>query len=142
MKFVVSACLTGQNCKYNGSSNLDPELLSFLRNHEYITVCPEVLGGLPIPRAPSEIKNKQVINNTGIDVTENFKKGALLALKAALNFGAEAAILQPRSPSCGFGQIYDGSFTKTLTAGNGIFTQLLTEHNIKIYNYKSNTENK
>lgn len=133
---LVSACLCGVNCKYNGQNNLNPEVLEIVKKGEGILVCPEQLGGLETPRSPSEIKiindEVHVINKEGKDVTANFKKGAEEVLKLAKQLKIKKAILRKKSPSCGYGEIYDGTFTNTLTKGNGITANLLIENNIEI----------
>lgn len=132
MKILVSACLLGENCKYDGGNNLSRKVLDFVRGHEVIPVCPEVMGGLSTPRHPAEICNDKVVNNKGISVDEAFRKGAALALRLAQEKGVTMAILQPRSPSCGSRQIYDGTFTRKLIPGQGIFARLLSQHGIKV----------
>lgn len=103
-----------------------------MKDHEVIPLCPEQMGGLSTPRLPAEICNGKVVNTEGGAVDAEFRKGASAALKIALKKGATHAILQPRSPSCGCKQIYDGSFSKTLIPGKGVFAQLLAEHGIKL----------
>ncbi len=134
MKLIVSACLLGQNCKYNGGNNYNETLAKFIRecHHEVIPVCPETLGGLPIPRPPAEIVNGIVTNREGVTVDNEFRQGAEAALEIALSNNADLAILQSRSPSCGVGRIYDGTFSKTLIDGNGIFAELLIQNNITV----------
>lgn len=132
MKILVSACLLGENCKYNGCNNRNGELIDKLKNHDVIAVCPEVSGGLPIPRMPAEIVEGIVRTEDGTSVDAEFRNGAELALEIAKKEGVELAILQPRSPSCGCGQIYDGTFTRKLISGNGIFAQLLIDNGIKV----------
>lgn len=132
MKILVSACLIGQNCKYNGGNNFSEKLSVLLAEHELIPVCPEVLGGLPIPRTPAEIVSGVVTAKDGIVVDDQFRKGAALALQIAQAEKAELAILQSRSPSCGSKQIYDGTFSGTRIPGMGVFASLLTENGIKI----------
>lgn len=133
---LVSACLCGVNCKYNGKNNLDEEVLELLKRGEAILVCPEQLGGLSTPRHPSEIKivNKQikVFMDDGTDVTKNFQRGAEEVLKIAKELKIKKAILKKKSPSCGCGEIYDGTFTNTLTKGNGITAAILLENNIEV----------
>lgn len=131
MKIIVSACLLGKDCKYNGGSNRCQGVLDFVKSHEVIPVCPEVLGGLSTPRLPAEIKNGTVTNAEGYSVDAEFRKGAKMALDIALKEGAELAILQPRSPSCGCKQVYDGTFNRTLKSGKGVFAQLLHDNGIK-----------
>ena len=128
MKIAVSACLLGHDCKYNGSNNRSQNVLDYIKGHEVIPVCPEVTGGMPVPRIPVELKNGRAINRDGEDVTEFFLKGVKLTMKKMQDI--DLAILQPRSPSCGCKQIYDGSFTKTLIAGKGMFAQALAEAGI------------
>ena len=124
MKIMVSACLLGENCKYNGGNNLNPELLRLLSGHTVIPVCPEVLGGLPVPRIPAEIAGGAVINREGISVDAAFRRGAEKALEIAAAEQPDLIILQPRSPSCGAKQVYDGSFSGTLVRGKGVFAEM------------------
>ena len=135
MKVLVSACLLGENCKYNGGNNLSPTLCEALRNcgAEVTAFCAECAGGLPTPRVPAERVGNRVLNKQGDDVTAAFERGAALALKAAQDHGCKAAILKKNSPSCGSGTIYDGTFTGTLTQGDGVTAQLLKEHGITVY---------
>lgn len=131
MKILVSACLLGEDCKYNGKNNKDEDLISFLKNHQVFPVCPEVMGGLPTPRFPSEIKDGKVINIKGESVHQEFTRGAELALEIAQAKQVDLAILQPRSPSCGVKQVYDGTFSGQLVAGSGIFASLLKEEGFR-----------
>ena len=135
-KILVSACLLGTNCKYNGGNNYDPSIDEYLKDYEIIPICPEVLGGLSTPRHPSEIKDNKVINNKGEDVTSFFIKGAELTLEIAKKHNVKKALLKAKSPSCGNGKIYDGTFTDTLTEGDGITTKLLKENGIEIITLK------
>lgn len=132
MKILVSACLLGENCKYNGKNNCSDSVFDFVTGHEVIAVCPEIFGGLGVPRSPAEIVGGQVINKDGKNVTQEYINGAETALNIALENGVDIAVLQSRSPSCGVKQIYDGSFSGTLVDGKGIFAELLEKHNIKI----------
>lgn len=136
MVIAVSACLLGQNCKYNGGNNRNEKLLDFLKDHEVIPVCPEVFGGLPTPRDPSEIVNGVVRHKDGVSVDKEFREGARIALEKVLKSRAELVILQSRSPSCGPDTIYDGTFSKRLIPGDGVFVQLLKEHKIKYMDVK------
>lgn len=135
-KILVSACLLGINCKYNGDNNENIKVLEFIKDKEVIPMCPEIMGGLTTPRPPSEIKENKVINNLDIDVTENFQKGANETLKLAKLFGVKKALLKSKSPSCGVGKIYAGTFSGNLIDGNGITTKLLLEHNIEVLTEK------
>lgn len=130
MKIAVSACLLGHNCKYNGGNNRSQKVLHFIEGHEVIPVCPEVAGGLPIPRIPVELQNGRAINANGEDVTEFFQAGTEKTMARLAGEHIDLAILQPRSPSCGCKQIYDGTFTKNLIDGKGMFAQALAEADI------------
>ena len=131
MKIGVSACLLGKNVKYNGKNNFSSKLVDMLKDAEVIEICPEVLGGLPIPRDPAEIVDGEVKNNKGISVDSEFRKGAQKALEIIKKEGVELVVLQSRSPSCGKGYIYDGTFSSKLIKADGIFVRLLEENGIK-----------
>ena len=135
-KILVSACLLGTNCKYSGGNNYSEEVMEYLKDYEIIPICPEQLGGLPTPRPASEIIGDKVINNEGTDVTSNYQKGAEEALKIAKLLGMKKALLKAKSPSCGNGKIYDGTFSGTLIDGDGITTKLLKENNIEVITIK------
>ena len=135
-KILVSACLLGVNCKYSGGNNYSEEVMEYLKDYEIIPICPEQLGGLPTPRPASEIIGDKVINNEGTDVTSNYQKGAEEALKIAKLLGIKKALLKAKSPSCGNGKIYDGTFSGTLIDGDGITTKLLKENNIEVITIK------
>lgn len=132
MNILVSSCLLGIKCRYDGKDNLKEKLLEYLRHYNLIPVCPEQLGGLPTPRPPAEIFGKNVVTKDGIIVMENYIKGATEVLHIAKLYGIKLAILKERSPSCGYGKIYDGSFSHTLTDGNGVCADLLYKNGIKI----------
>lgn len=129
---VVSKCLLGYNCKYNGGNNYNEQIVKYLSNKEYIMVCPEQLGGLPTPRIPSERKDNKVINKNGEDVTKYFVKGVRNAASLVAVEKISIAILKAKSPSCGCGLIYDGDFTGNLISGNGLYAEYLLDHGIKI----------
>ena len=135
-KVLVSACLLGVDCKYNGGNNYDEEIFKELEKYELIPVCPEIFGGLSTHRKPSEIVGDKVINNEGLDVTNNFKRGAEETLELAKKLGVKKAILKAKSPSCGNGKIYDGTFTGTIIDGDGITTKLLKENGIEVITLK------
>ena len=130
---LVSACLLGADCKYSGGNNLCPGLEALKAHYQLIPVCPEQLGGLPTPRPPAECQGEKVINKEGLDVTEQFRKGAEEALKLGQYFGCKQAILKSRSPSCGQGMIYDGTFTGALVPGDGITAKLLRQSGFSLY---------
>lgn len=132
---LISACLLGFECKYSGGSNaLDAAALAALRERfRLIPVCPESAGGLPTPRPPSERRNGKVINKLGQDVTEEYRKGADTALYLARRYGCTRALLKERSPSCGSGAIYDGSFTGSLVPGDGVAAESLKAAGIRVY---------
>ena len=131
---LISACLLGTDCKYNGGNNAMPEeKLAVLRErYRLVPVCPERDGGLPTPRLPSERLGERVLNRAGEDVTEAFRRGAAHALETAEREGCLIALLKERSPSCGSGKIYDGSFTSTVIAGDGITAELLKQNGIRV----------
>lgn len=133
-KAIISACLLGVNCKYDGGNNcLSEEKLNKLREeYELIPVCPEAYGGLTTPRAPSERTDGGVISKLGADVTAEYERGAQAALYLAQLFGADIAVLKENSPSCGSGTIYDGSFSGVLIEGDGVTAQLLKKHGISV----------
>lgn len=133
VRIAVSACLLGENCKYSGGNNLCPKLVDALSGHEVIPVCPEVLGGLPIPRPPAEIVHGEVRTQAGESVDAAFRLGAKRALdhiEAA--GGCDLAVLQPRSPSCGASEVYDGTFSGRLVPGSGVFVRLLQQHGLRV----------
>ena len=142
MKIIVSACLLGDNVKYNGENNLSEELKEFLKGHEIIKVCPEVMGGLTIPRNPCEIKNNKVINKLQEDKTQEYQNGALKVLKLAQENNVKVAILKEKSPSCGSKYIYDGTFSHHLIKGEGITTRILQKEGIIVLNEENYKEYK
>ena len=131
MKIAVSACLLGENCKYNGGNNYSEKVRDYIKGHEVIPVCPEVLGGLSIPREPAEIVNGIVSHKDGTSVDKEFRQGARKALEIVKEQNADIVILQSRSPSCGVNTIYDGSFSGEIISGQGIFADLLRKNGIK-----------
>lgn len=132
-RIIVSACLLGENCKYNGGNNLCKEVVALKKCFELVPVCPEYFGNLPIPRVPCEIVNGRVISRDGEDLTDNFVQGAEHTLYIAKECNAPAAILKERSPSCGYKNIYDGTFSGVLTNGNGVTADLLNRNEIMIF---------
>ena len=125
MKIIVSACLAGENCKYNGGNNQNEKVLQLMAVNEVITVCPEQLGGLPTPRVPSEICDGVVTMRDGRIVEREFRAGAEKCLEIARREKPDLIVLQSRSPSCGVKQRYDGTFSGTLTDGSGVTAKLL-----------------
>ena len=132
-KILVSACFVNRGYKYNGEANINEKIIKLQEKYEFILICPEVFGGLSTPRLPSEIVNEKVLNSVGEDVTEAFIKGAKKALELALEHGCTKAVLKGRSPSCGKGFIYDGSFSHTTIKGDGVAAKLLMENGITVY---------
>ena len=132
-RFVVSACLAGLHCRYDGRTNHKPEVAELVASGLAVPVCPEELGGLPTPRDPSERRGDSVVSNAGRDVTAEFTAGAEAALYIAEEYGCSAAILKARSPSCGCGRIYDGTFSRTLIEGNGLFAELLLKKGFEVF---------
>lgn len=127
---LISACLAGIDCKYSGGNNLREPLKKLYEEGKAVLACPEQLGGLPTPRASSEIQSGRVVNTEGIDVTEQFEEGARRSLQICMENGCTLAVLKACSPSCGCGEIYDGTFSHTRIPGDGIFTQLLKKEGI------------
>ncbi len=136
-EYIVSACLAGVACRYNASHALCPYVYDLVQKGHALPVCPEILGGLPTPRAPVEIMKNDMGNAictaSGDDYTEAFQRGAAEALKIALNAGCKKAIIKTRSPSCGRDDVYDGSFSGTLVPGTGLWAHLLREHGFALY---------
>ena len=133
MRLLVSACLLGVPCRYDGASKGHPLLGVLAERHELVPVCPEQLGGLSTPRPPAERRGELVMNREGRDVTGEYRRGAEAALRIAELLGCEAAVLKERSPSCGSGEIYDGSFSGTLVPGDGITAELLKANRLRVY---------
>ncbi|MBP3569373.1 MAG: DUF523 domain-containing protein [Lachnospiraceae bacterium] len=131
-KIAVSACLLGENCKYSGGNNKNEAVLKFVEGKEVIPVCPEVAGGLPTPRVPVELVNGMAINRDGINVDKEFRLGVERMLNKLEREDIELVILQPRSPSCGTKQIYDGTFTGNLISGQGMLAKALIEKEYKV----------
>ncbi|MEG0156537.1 MAG: DUF523 domain-containing protein [Anaerovoracaceae bacterium] len=140
--YIISACLVGENVKYNGGNNDTPWVKKFAQEHHCYFCCPEILGGQPCPRPPAERVGDKIVNTRGEEGTESFVVGAALAWKAAKEQAArwgediEGAILKSKSPSCGRGKIYDGTFSHQLVDGDGEFVKLLRENGIEIITEK------
>ena len=132
MKVIVSACLAGDNCKYNGGNNINQKMMDFLKYHEMLKVCPEVLGGLPTPRLSAEIVDGKVINTEGKNITKEFTLGAQKAFEIVQKEKPDLIILQSRSPSCGIKQIYDGTFSGNKIPGHGLFAELCIKAGYKV----------
>jgi len=130
--YLISACLIGENVKYDGLNNEHNVALELVKKGLVIPVCPEVLGGMSIPRVPSEIVLDKVVSKEGKDVTKYFQAGAQKTVEIAKQNNINIAILQARSPSCGSSQIYDGTFSGTLQDGQGVTTRLLEQNGIKV----------
>lgn len=131
---AVSKCLLGYPCRYDGKSVPCEEVIALKDKYELIPICPEELGGLPTPRIPAEIVGDRVIRRDGIDVTAEYNLGAKIALTYALEKNCKIAILKSKSPSCGKGAVYDGTFTKTLMGGDGITVRLFESKGIQVIN--------
>lgn len=130
---LISACLLGVSCRYDGKSKPLPGIEKLRERYTLIPVCPEILGGLPTPRAPSERRGEKVLTEDGRDVTAQYAKGGAEALRLAAFFGCKKALLKERSPACGSGKIYDGTFTKTLTDGFGVAAELLFQNGVSVF---------
>ena len=132
MTILVSACLLGCPCRYDGTAKADPRVLALMERHTLIPVCPEQLGGLPTPRLPSERREGGVFDRGGKNVTPQYRQGAEEVLRLARLYGCTHAVLKERSPSCGSGQIYDGSFSHVLVPGSGVAAELLAQNGITV----------
>ena len=133
---LISACLLGVSCRFDGKAKeyLSKEVLAHLKErYHLVPVCPEIYGGLPTPRAGSERQGDKVVMTDGRIVTENYKRGAEAALLLARSFECEVALLKERSPSCGHGMIYDGTFSRTLKNGDGVTAELLSLNGIRVF---------
>ncbi|NLI53729.1 MAG: DUF523 domain-containing protein [Clostridiales bacterium] len=130
---LVSACLLGLCCRYDGKAQANERVLALAASRPAIPVCPEQLGGLATPRSPAERSEARVVTRGGEDVTEAFARGARESLRLARLFGCRAAVLKANSPSCGSGQIYDGSFSGRLVPGDGLTAALLKENGIAVF---------
>lgn len=137
--FLISACLLGRDVKYNGGNNRNEAVLKFCQGRSILPVCPETAAQLPVPREPAEYQaDGRIVDRAGVDRTENFRRGAERMMDYAIREAEirgediEGAILKAKSPSCGSGKIYDGSFTGALVAGNGCFTRMLAERGIPV----------
>ena len=132
---LIRACMLGLSCRYDGEKR-DYDLKDIKEKFNLIPICPEIYGGLPTPRVPSEIQENGVFNHEGLDVTAQYEKGAEEALQLAKLFNVKYALLKAKSPSCGSGEVYDGSFTGTLREGDGIAAKLLKENGIEVFTEK------
>lgn len=130
---LVSACLLGVCCRYDGESKPNADVIKLREKYILIPICPEVDGGLPTPRTPSERVGDKVLMRDGKDVTENYRKGAEEALRKAKEYSCNIAILKARSPSCGSDKIYDGSFSGNLADRDGVCAELLKKNGITVF---------
>lgn len=130
--YIVSGCLAGLCCRYDGKDNADERVMELVRKGMAVPVCPEQLGGLPTPRPGCEIVDNRILTEQGFDASESFLRGAEEALKLVKLLGADKAILKSRSPSCGSGKIYDGTFSRTLIDGDGIFAAMLKKEGVEV----------
>ena len=137
---LVSACLLGESCRYDGKSKPCPHVIALGDTYNLIPICPEVMGGLPTPRTPSEICGARVLMKDGKDVTENYNRGAHEALDIARKNACAVAILKEKSPSCGSGLIHNGQFDGGLIEGDGVTTQLLKKEGIRVFGESEVTE--
>lgn len=133
IEYVVSACLAGCKCRYDGKDNLCPKVKQLVEEGRAVTVCPEVMGGMTTPRIPSERKDSKIINSIGEDNTSYFIKGVEKSIEIVKEHNIKKAILKAKSPSCGNKYIYDGTFSKTLIEGKGLLAEKLSEIGVEIY---------
>lgn len=132
MKILVSSCVMGKNCKYNGGNNYNSRVMEFLKDKEVIKICPELLADLPIPRPSAELVDGVVMNIDGENVDNEYRHAVELAMREIGNVDIDLVILQSRSPTCGVNQVYDGSFTGRLIKGQGLFAQALIKAGYKV----------
>ena len=132
MSVLVSACLVGRNCKYNGGNNYDPKVVEFLKGKEVVEYCPEVEAGFGIPRVPMEIVEDVLTNRDGIVLDEAMRRTVQQAVEKFREMDIDCAVLKSRSPTCGVRQVYDGSFSGKLVSGQGIFARALMEAGIRV----------
>lgn len=130
---LVSACLLGVSCRYDGKSKPNENVIALKDRYNIIPVCPEIMGGLPTPRTASEIQGSQVVMGNGTNVTKEYRKGAEEVLRLCRLFGCKRAVLKEKSPSCGCGKVYDGTFSGKLIDGNGITAKFLMENGIEVF---------
>lgn len=131
-KILISACLIGLNCKYDGGNNENSKLVELMKEKDLVPICPEQLGGLKTPRVSAERKQEKVITKEGVDVTKEYQKGAEEVLNLAKKLNIKKAILKSRSPSCGIDEIYDGTFSHTLIKRDGVTAELLKKNGIEV----------
>lgn len=134
---LVSACLLGVSCRYDAKSKPNENVIGLIKKYNLIPVCPEILGGMATPRLPSERKGNKVVSKCGDDVTKQFVHGAEETLRLANMYGCKKAVLKEKSPSCGFGKIYDGTFSRKLINGNGVAADLLSAAGIAVFGENS-----
>lgn len=130
---LISACLLGIACRYDGKSVKGVDIDALRKKYNLIPVCPEIYGGLPTPRTPSERQGEKTMMKDGTDVTENYLRGAKIAYELCVEFDCKKALLKERSPSCGSGKIYDGSFSGTLVDGDGVAAEYLKSFGISVF---------
>lgn len=131
-KLLVSACLLGTPCRYDGKTKKNEAVCALAERYELVPVCPERAGGLPTPRTPSERQGERVVMRDGHDVTEEYRRGAEYALAVFCREGCVAAVLKARSPACGCGAVYDGTFSGTLVPGDGVAAELLRANGVRV----------
>ena len=132
MKILISACLLGENCKYNGGNNYSAAAAEFVKGHEVIPICPEMMAGMGCPRTPIEIVNGVLMDRNGNNVDAPMRRAVTRALEAVDGEEIRCAVLQSRSPTCGVNQVYDGSFSGKLISGSGIFAQALKDAGYRV----------
>jgi len=130
---LVSACLLGVSCRFDGGAKQDHRVIALAKSVVVVPVCPEQLGGLATPRPRHERNGNAVVSEHGVDATAAFERGAREAARIAVLAGCRCAVLKARSPSCGLGRIYDGTFTGVLTDGNGVLVDLLLSEGLSVY---------
>ena len=132
MKILVSACLLGRNCKYNGGNNYHPGVAAFLEGHEVVEYCPEVMAGMPVPRVPMEIVEGRLLDREGNDHSTEMARALEKGMREIRQMDIDCAVLQSRSPTCGVRQVYDGTFSGKLIPGQGVFARALMDAGIRV----------
>ncbi len=137
MNILISACLLGIPCRYDGQAKYYRNIEALREKYNLIPFCPEIYGGLPTPRPPAEIIGHKVINEEGVDLTKEYERGALIGLSLMELFNCKVALLKSKSPSCGTEQVYDGTFSGKLIPGEGVFAKLLRQNGYFLFNEKN-----
>ena len=132
MKILISACLLGENCKYNGGNNYNPAVAEFVKKQDVLPICPEMMAGMGCPRTPIEIVDGVLMDRNGNNVDAAMREAVVQAMEMIRKENIQCAVLQSRSPTCGVNQIYDGSFSGKLIPGSGVLAQALKDEGYRV----------